>query len=1609
MKNLNQKPQALLIALLFLIFSLQSGKTSAQCAENFITGEETQYSGYADSEYHQTYIVPCDGILSKYSLAVGINATCTACGYDLSVTLKCPDGSTKRFQSEQTLGTGGYLTKTVNTVLPVGINVKKGDIFTFVLERHGAVKYAYNSPSLYPDGTVNDAADRSMAFAVQIDEACTAPTVTRPISGSTTVSTGDPLTLTADGSSPKSFSYQWQSSTDNQTWTDVNGQNTATYTKPAKFADNGLKLRCKLYVPATDCISYTDPVTLTVNCVTPVITQQMPLSQTSSTASSTFSIVAPGEYTYNWERKYSISSTQWFTIVGNTQTTSLKSQSSLTDGYVLRCTVKQGTCSVTSRESIAYFCNPKSLATITANPEPVTAAEGTNASFSVTSTDATAYNWLSMTPQGVYALLPGSVSSNASTLSLPATADLNKSQLICAVKKGSCSTTSNGGLLTVSAAPACTNPTISTQPAVLTKLVPNQPATISVSATASPASHTLTYAWKSSINKIGTYRYIIGATEASYTRTTNQTSTFYFVCEIKDGNCLTTSDIATITVAEPECYAPEVTKDPTDITVITGNASAFTVQAVSNPTQRSLSFQWQEGISGVYSNIGGATASSYITPDATPEMNGRTYRCIVTDVSCTDTSAAGTLYVLNKPTIYTEAARGNSGTDVTILVKANKLTNYQMIQGNLQFPYPVAAVKSVSATSALTSTPGISGTVVKQSNSVVTYSYDAQGNNFTIADGSTIFEIVVTLASNNDYYDACAAPYSLNTPTPVKAGRLVNGFPQVVTPEMSYQDICLNAKPSTITVGTIGRACPGVAGLEIPFTAAGIFGDEPNFVLYEGSNPVPATLENNTFILTGSLSVGGHVFTIKETTQNVSGDAFGVIVNPFDQPSVVVNNNTVTNGNTSTSCPGSNFSVAITATNAISWNSSLYDNGSSQTSKTFTLVNPSGILAATALNVYSQNQDGCINPTAYTVKVEAKDDQAPSVTTNLLMSATIPAGQTTVNYNLTGYFSSASDNCTASGNLVKTYLTSGGSLINDPTAYPLTEGTNSFILKVTDASNNAIQLNFSVTAYSTPQFALTANGQTSNGVGTPTLTYTVKGNGSSSVRNYTSISGTIDFKRFAKSGSISLIPSGSNFTSSFSNGVFTYAAENVDVAENADLFTISLTPNVAYADTDEVYQPSITATWTTTRGSTAAITSALGSNTLSGLAVINGSLQKDGSAFCGNTQITCQGCITTNGFTNTVTVAKNGDDCPNSYSFRAVPGTKISLKAADLDNTEVTTITTLHVLANRQFILGTETLDANSQGAADVDNTGDVNTLDVLQQRQVVLGTKSKFTNIFGDASAFNYLVDGGKINGYEVEKGTHTFNLAVYEIGKTFIQNPSLEDLKGEDLVVELGSATTAKGKIVQVPVIAKGNNSLAGYQGTIEWNSEMLAFNKLISVKNEIMTGGHLLADGKLTISYVEGLGRNTAFTPGDTLFMIEYTVLDAANYQTEVSINSSATPAKAYTAKGVASDIVANRGTVYVSNATGIAEQNGRNSVFNAVPNPFTTGTSISFELQNDQDLDFTVFSTLGTMVTQSNFYKAGMHTWTLPAGDLAKGIYYINIKGSAINETIKVIKQ
>ena len=427
------------------------------------------------------------------------------------------------------------------------------------------------------------------------------------------------------------------------------------------------------------------------------------------------------------------------------------------------------------QDSVLITVNPAPGITVqpSGNPQTVCLNAAVNPlSIAATGTGiTTTYQWYSNpTPSNV----GGTVLIGATTSSYtPVTTSTGVLYYFCVVG-GQCfpTVTSNvSGAITVNALPA-----IITQPDGNTQ-------TICLNGTANPISVTATgtgttYQWYSNpvASNIGGI-IITGATNASFTATTNSPGTFYYFC-IVSGTCnppVVSNISGSVTVKAPPAILVQPSSNPQTICQ-NGTANSLLITA----TGSDLAYQWYSN--PVASNIGGTVLAGQTNPFYTPTTTSTGtlyYFCVVSGycISAVTSNVSGAITVNAAPTITTQPnvnlqtiCQNGAAVPLSIVVPQGTGANYQW------YSNPIAS--------------NVGGTIlVGATNS----SYTPQ----TLSIGTLYYFCVVGAT--------CIPPVTSN----VSGAVTVNASPTIITqPETDPQNICVSgaANPISVTVTGAGAS-----------------------------------------------------------------------------------------------------------------------------------------------------------------------------------------------------------------------------------------------------------------------------------------------------------------------------------------------------------------------------------------------------------------------------------------------------------------------------------------------------------------------------------------------------------------------------------------------------------------------------------------------------------------------------------------------------------------------------------------------------------------------------------------------------------------------------------
>lgn len=285
---------------------------------------------------------------------------------------------------------------------------------------------------------------------------------------------------------------------------------------------------------------------------------------------------------------------------------------------------------------------------ISSQPSDVSVVQGNAANFSVIATgNGLSYQWQISLDLGVsWGNISGATSSSFNISSTLITDNGKRYRVVVTASNGS-NVTSSAATLAVLAATVA--PAITVQPASQSVVEP-APANFSVTATGT----SLAYQWQSCGDSLPTcalWNDITNATTATFSLTTTSVATnngqrYRVVVSNTAGSA--TSNAVTLSVSASS--APGFSAQPTNVSVTAPSVATFTVTITGSPVP---TIQWQTSIDGGinWSNIAGATSSSFSTPATSVSDSGKRYRAIATNSVSVTTSNAATLTVNPTPVI----------------------------------------------------------------------------------------------------------------------------------------------------------------------------------------------------------------------------------------------------------------------------------------------------------------------------------------------------------------------------------------------------------------------------------------------------------------------------------------------------------------------------------------------------------------------------------------------------------------------------------------------------------------------------------------------------------------------------------------------------------------------------------------------------------------------------------------------------------------------------------------------------------------------------------------------------------------------------------------------
>ena len=216
--------------------------------------------------------------------------------------------------------------------------------------------------------------------------------------------------------------------------------------------------------------------------------------------------------------------------------------------------------------------------------------------------------------------------------------------------------------------------------------------TLSVSASTTAAGGIASYQWYGRIGSSGEWQAITDGTSATYQFVPGAYAIgdFYFKCIIigADGGVIDSYDAGYTNIKVTVVLAPQITSPAA--TPASGPLTQTITLSADVTSTETATYQWQELVSGTWTNISGATAPTATVNIADSAATTHSYRLLATNVGGTTTSATVTYTSVAPPVISSVTANPTTGPltqSVTLSAEVSGATSYQwqeQIGGNWQ-------------------------------------------------------------------------------------------------------------------------------------------------------------------------------------------------------------------------------------------------------------------------------------------------------------------------------------------------------------------------------------------------------------------------------------------------------------------------------------------------------------------------------------------------------------------------------------------------------------------------------------------------------------------------------------------------------------------------------------------------------------------------------------------------------------------------------------------------------------------------------------------------------------------------------------------------------------
>lgn len=344
-------------------------------------------------------------------------------------------------------------------------------------------------------------------------------------------------------------------------------------------------------------------------------------------------------------------------------------------------------------------------------------------------------------------------------------------------------------------------------------------------------------------------------------------------------------------------------------------------------------------------------------------------------------------------------------------------------------------------------------------------------------------------------------------------------------------------------------------------------------------------------------------------------------------------------------------------------------------------------------------------------------------------------------------------------------------------------------------------------------------------------------------------------------------------------------------------------------------------------------------------------------------------------------------------------------------------ISTLDIVHIQRHILDIEHLDSGyKMVAADVNNDKRISASDLSDLRKLILGVTDSFASndswkIFDKSYQFQdpstaeseYLPMEYYLDKIQSNATVDFVAVKIGDVNETAEANADdrhLAPRSAESMSLAITAQKFAKGQTIEVPVYLTNQVGVAGFQFTINFDSELFsleAINSPLAGITDNNFGFTRLSEGIVTVSYNQA--QTMVLDKGDQVIVVTLKAKADGSLDNGLMITSEITKAEAYDADFNVMNVtlqVENRGTSDIA-------------LYQNTPNPFKSSTTIGFELPQAAGVTITIYDVTGkTLKVIDQQFAKGYNSVEISKHELgATGVLYYTMESGDFKATRKMV--